>query len=75
MRLGPNLLITDDSELVRHMNAPNSQWRRGEWYIGMRMDWRLDTVFSTRDEQLHADLKAKESGGVRILKPCPMWLR
>lgn len=29
----------------------------------MRMDPRLDTVFSTRDEQLHADLKAKESGG------------
>ena len=49
------------------MNAPNSQWRRGEWYIGMRMDWRLDTVFSTRDEQIHADLKAKESGGVSVL--------
>ena len=28
------------------------------------MDVRLDTVFSTRDEQVHAELKAKESGGV-----------
>ena len=46
------------------MNAPGSRWRRGEWYTGMRMDVRLDTVFSTRDEQHHAELKAKESGGV-----------
>ena len=30
----------------------------------MRMDVRHDTVFSTRDEQLHSDLKAKEAGGV-----------
>ena len=32
------------------------------------MDPRLDTVFSTRDEKLHADLKAKEAGGVSRLE-------
>ena len=32
------------------------------------MDVRLDTVFSTRDEQLHTELKAKESGGVSALR-------
>ena len=30
----------------------------------MRMDPRQDTVFSTQDEKVHADLKAKEAGGV-----------
>jgi hypothetical protein len=39
------------------------------------MDVRLDTVFSTRDEQLHAELKAKESGGVSIFRiPVTIWL-
>jgi hypothetical protein len=31
----------------------------------MKMDVRTDTVFSTRDEKVHADLKAKEAGGVK----------
>ena len=53
------------------MNAPGSRWRRGEWYTGMKMDVRLDTVFSTRDEQHHAELKAKESGGVSSAE---LWL-
>lgn len=53
-------------ELVRHMNAPNSQWRRSGWYDAMRMDPRLDSVFSTRDEKVHTELKAKEAGGVGI---------
>jgi hypothetical protein len=30
----------------------------------MKLDPRVDTVFSTRDEKLHADLKSKESGAV-----------
>jgi hypothetical protein len=46
------------------MNAPGSKWTRSEWYSGMRMDPRLDSVFSTRDEKVHTELKAKEAGGV-----------
>jgi hypothetical protein len=38
----------------------------------MKMDVRLDTVFSTRDEQHHAELKAKESGGVSLVELHPM---
>ncbi|KAK3047048.1 hypothetical protein LTR09_011473 [Extremus antarcticus] len=62
-RIGPNLLVTDDADLVRHMNAPGSKWTRSGWYAGMRMDPRTDSVFSTRDEKVHADLKAREAGG------------
>ena len=58
------IIVTDDADLVRHMNAPGSRWTRGGWYEGMKMDPRLDTVFSTKDEKLHAELKAKEAGGV-----------
>ncbi|KJX95183.1 cytochrome p450 like protein [Zymoseptoria brevis] len=62
-RIGPNLLVTDDADLIRHMNAPGSRWTRSSWYEAMRMDPRQDNVFSTRDEKLHAELKAKEYGG------------
>ncbi|SMY26881.1 unnamed protein product [Zymoseptoria tritici ST99CH_1A5] len=62
-RIGPNLLVTDDADLIRHMNAPGSRWTRSSWYEAMKMDPRQDNVFSTRDEKLHAELKAKEYGG------------
>lgn len=47
------------------MNAPGSKWTRSDWYDGVKLDPRFDTVFSTRDEKVHADLKAKEIGAVR----------
>lgn len=62
--IGPNLLVTDDADLVRHMNAPGSKWSRSGWYDGVRLDARYDSVFSARDERLHADLRAKEIGAV-----------
>lgn len=65
-RVGSDILVTGDEDVVRHMNAPGSRWRRSHWYEAMRLDPRLDTVFSTRDEKLHFDLKAKEAGGVRM---------
>lgn len=34
----------------------------------MRLDPRLDSVFSTRDEKHHAELRAKESGGVSVVR-------
>ena len=63
-RIGPDLLVTDDADIVRHMNAPGSKWTRSQWYEGVKLDPRFDSVFSTRDENMHADLRAKEAGGV-----------
>ncbi|GIZ47929.1 hypothetical protein CKM354_001100500 [Cercospora kikuchii] len=62
-RIGHDLLVTDDAELIRHINAPGSRWTRSGWYDAMRMDPRQDNVFSTRNEEAHVDLKAKEAGG------------
>ena len=60
------MLITDDVDIVRHMSAHGSGWTRGTWYDGVKLDPRQDSVFSTRDEQLHTDLKAKETGAVSV---------
>lgn len=64
-RIGPNLLVTDDPHLFRHMNAPRSRWTRGTWYDGMKMDPRRNNILSERDEKKHADMRAKMIGAVR----------
>lgn len=62
--MGPNLLITDDPELLKHMSAARSPWRRSPWYAGMKLDPKCDTVFSTRDEKLHSEMRTMEIGAV-----------
>jgi len=68
-RIGPDLLISDDPDLVRHQNAAGSKWTRSGWYEGVKLDPRQESVFSTRDERLHAELKAKENGAVCLAIP------
>lgn len=59
VRIGPNLLLTDDPALMRAMSAPRSTFIRGTWYEGARLDPRQDQAFSTRNEDIHNDLRAK----------------
>lgn len=44
------------------MDLPGSKWRRSGWYDAFRFDPRADSVFSTRDEKLHAELRHLETG-------------
>ena len=67
-KVGPDFLITDDCDVIRHVAGPRSAWTRSEWYTTNKFDPRQDTVFSTRDEKLHAELRAKEMGAVSC--PC-----
>ena len=63
VRLGPNLLLTSDPDMIRHINSPGSKWTRSTWYDAMRFDPRANSVFSTRDEKFHAELRHLEIGG------------
>lgn len=63
VRVGPNLLLTNDPDVIRHMNLPASKWRRSGWYNAFNMDPRADSVFSTRDEKQHSELRQLEIGG------------
>nr|POE47981.1 cytochrome p450 monooxygenase mpade [Quercus suber] len=58
-RIGPNLLITSNPELLRHMSAPRSTWTRSHWYSLFKFDSSTDNVFSTRDEKQHSYLRSK----------------
>ncbi|OCT45915.1 putative P450 monooxygenase [Cladophialophora carrionii] len=61
-RIGPSLLVTDDPELLRHMSAPRSKWTRAAWYDGMKLDPRVNNIFSERDERRHAEMRSKMIG-------------
>lgn len=59
IRIAPDLLITDDPSIIRHMNSARSPYHRDTWYHSFRVDPQSHNMFSTTDEALHAHLKAK----------------
>ncbi|KAK5131531.1 hypothetical protein LTR08_000858 [Meristemomyces frigidus] len=58
-RIGPNLLVTDDPELLRHMSAPRSNWVRGNWYEDYSFGGTTPNIFSETNEKKHARLRTK----------------
>ena len=58
-RIGPNILVTNDPGLLRHMSAPRSPWTRGGWYEIHKFDSTTDNIFSTIDEKKHANLRGE----------------
>nr|POE74395.1 cytochrome p450 monooxygenase [Quercus suber] len=58
-RIGPNLLITSNPDMLRHMAAPRSTWTRSHWYSFFRFESETNNVFSTRDEKEHSYLRSK----------------
>lgn len=58
-RIGPNLLVTNDPDLIRHISAPRSTWTRSFWYKPFKFDSQTENVFSTQDERQHSFLRSK----------------
>jgi hypothetical protein len=63
IRIGPDLLITDDAEMIRRMSAARSPYTRSAWYTSLRMDPYRHSMMSTLDIALHDDIKAKTAAG------------
>ena len=62
-RVGPNDLVTDDPEIIRHMSGARSKYLRSDWYDAMRLDPYVDNVMSQLDNKKHDDLRAKLAPG------------
>jgi len=63
VRIGPNVLITDDAEMVRRMNAARSPYKRDTWYYAFRTNPYSHSSLSTIDDGLHNELKTKTVPG------------
>ena len=66
-RIGPNHLVTDDVDMLRHMSAARSVYTRSDWYDGMKLDPTVNNVISERNDQRHTALRAKMAAGVRFV--------
>ncbi|KAK2044941.1 pisatin demethylase [Colletotrichum somersetense] len=62
-RVGPNDLLSDDPELWKRMLAVRSEYRRPDWYDGMRFNPAKNNVLSARDEDEHSKLRSKMKAG------------
>ncbi|KAK1593185.1 cytochrome P450 [Colletotrichum navitas] len=62
-RVGPNGLLNDDPELLKRMLAVRSEYRRSDWYDGMRFNPARNNVLSSRNEDEHSKLRSKMAAG------------
>jgi hypothetical protein len=62
-RVGSNTLVTSDPNLLRKILSVRTQYKRSDWYDGMRFDPSRDNVLSQRDDEKHNVLRAKMAAG------------
>ncbi|KAH9989602.1 putative benzoate 4-monooxygenase cytochrome P450 [Xylariaceae sp. FL0662B] len=62
-RIGPNHLLTDDPDFVRHILSAHSKYTRGPWYDSMRIDPHVPNIVSERNLAKHHRLRYQMSAG------------
>ncbi|KAK3944874.1 cytochrome P450 [Diplogelasinospora grovesii] len=63
VRVGPNVLITNDPDTLRRMWGVRSPWKKADWYDAVRWDPTKDNLISQRDDDKHTALRAKMAAG------------
>ncbi|KAF5549083.1 pisatin demethylase [Fusarium mexicanum] len=59
VRIGPEVLITSDVELVKRMSATKSSYGKSSWVDGVRFNPYHETMFAVRDPRQHDRAKAR----------------
>lgn len=63
IRIAPDILMTDDPSVHRHMNGAQNGYVKAPWYSSLRTDAFTHSMFSSRDVAFHDDVKARVSPG------------
>jgi hypothetical protein len=64
-RIGPNVVLTNNMDLLRRMGAARSPYTRSDWYLAFKLGPKEDNVFSMLDETKHNKRRAQMNNGVR----------
>ncbi|KAK3317638.1 pisatin demethylase [Cercophora scortea] len=59
VRVGPKSVLTNDPDLMRKVWGVRSDYKKAEWYRGVRFNGRTDNMVSQRDEPKHMALRSK----------------
>lgn len=62
-RIGPNMLLCDDEEFLRKMNAVRTTYTKSGWYAALKLDGHYDNVLSLLDNNEHMALRNKLLNG------------
>ncbi|KAE8450470.1 hypothetical protein EG329_006200 [Mollisiaceae sp. DMI_Dod_QoI] len=62
-RIGPNVLLTNDPEMVVRMSSARSKYTKSRWYAGQKLEFGEDNLLSTLDEALHTKKRAQMASG------------
>lgn len=63
IRIAPDILMTDDPTVHRHMNGAQAGYVKAPWYSSLRTDAYTHSMFSSREVAYHDDVKARVSPG------------
>ena len=63
VRIGPNDLMTDDPDMIKHMNGARSSYVRSSWYSSVKLDPYGEALFEELDNKAHDKLKGKLAHG------------
>jgi cytochrome P450 len=58
-RIAPNWVVCGDAAELRRIWGVRSNWQRGYWYRGLRIDPYKDNSFSTLDDRAHDIMRSK----------------
>lgn len=59
VRIGPNELMTDDPDVLKHMSAARSGYARDTWYITGRFNPYHDNMFTVLQPKEHTQFKSR----------------
>lgn len=64
IRIGPDMLMTDDPAIMRRINAAHGGYVRGDWYRVFRLDPHQDSLIASLDNKFHDNIRARVAGGI-----------
>ncbi|KAK4167943.1 cytochrome P450 [Cladorrhinum sp. PSN259] len=62
-RIAPNMLVTDDPDLMKRMLNVRTGYQRSSYYTALQVDPGVDHILSAVDDTTHAKLRSKMAAG------------
>ncbi|KAI0449061.1 cytochrome P450 [Xylaria acuta] len=66
VRVGPDMLMTDDDGIMRQINSVRAGYKRSSWYHSFRVNPYEENMISTTDDAFHTFIKSSTNGGYSL---------
>jgi hypothetical protein len=66
VRVAPDMLMTDDAEIIRQINSVRAGYRRSSWYHSFRVNPYEENMISTTNDAFHTFIKSSTNGGYSL---------